>query len=39
MQKHVQIVIWVKTHSKEPQRALDVKFCHEKLEIYLVIAI
>jgi hypothetical protein len=24
MQKHVQIVIWVKTHAKEPQRALDV---------------
>jgi hypothetical protein len=39
MQKHVQIVIWVKTHSKEPQRALDVKFCHDKLEIYLFIAI
>ncbi len=24
---------WVKTHSKEPQKALDVKFIHEKLKI------
>ncbi len=30
------MIEWVKTHSKEPQRVLDVKFYHEKLDIYLV---
>jgi len=39
MQKHVQIVTWVKTHSNVPQKVLDVQFCHEKLEIYLFIDI
>ncbi len=33
------MIEWVKTHSKESQRVLDVKFCHEKLEIYLVFSI
>jgi hypothetical protein len=26
-------MLWVKTHSKEPQRALDVNFYHKKLKI------
>jgi hypothetical protein len=29
----------VKTQSKEPQRVLNVRFCHEKLKIYLIVAI
>jgi hypothetical protein len=29
----------VKTQSKEQQKVLDVRFCHEKLKIYLFIAI
>jgi len=26
--------LWVKTHSKEPQKVLDVNFYHKKLEIF-----
>jgi hypothetical protein len=29
----------VKTQSKEPQRALDVTFCHKNLEIIIIIII
>jgi hypothetical protein len=35
----IEIYIRVKTHSKEPQRASNVRFCHKKIEIYLVLAI
>jgi len=33
------VTFWVKTQSKEQEKALDVRFCHKKLEIYLFIAI
>ncbi len=43
-EKYIVVIVvkelaWVKMRYKEPQRVLDVRFCHKKMEIYLFIAI